>query len=84
MKTQTVFKAGNSNVVAVPKYLLRELKIKSGQEVIVAKLPDAEAIVIKKAVGQTKTKKAARKEFDKWLNIFMKENGEILDELAVS
>jgi len=28
-------------------------------------------------------KKTTDKEFKKWLEIFMKENGEILDELAV-
>ena len=37
MQIQTVFKAGNSNVVAIPKDLSKELGFKSGQKVVVEK-----------------------------------------------
>ena len=85
MQTQTIFQAGNSEVVAIPKHLMKELNLKKGQKVIVDRTPGGEAIVIKKTnktISTTK-KSATSKEFKKWLNTFMKENGEILDELAV-
>lgn len=84
MPTQTVFKAGNSNVVAIPKDLSRELKITPGQKVIVAKIPEEEAIVIKKVTKTKKTKESAiNREFKSWLEKTLKEDEEILDELAV-
>ena len=84
MQIQTVFKAGNSNVIAIPKDLSRELKIAPGQEVTVTKIPGEEAIVIKKAAKTKKTKEGViRKEFKVWLDKVLKEDKEILDELAV-
>jgi len=84
MQTQTIFRAGNSDVVAIPKDLLRELKMASGQKVIVARLPGEEAIVIKKAVKKVKTKKGrVSEEFKNWLSKVLKEDREILDELAL-
>ncbi|OGG27048.1 hypothetical protein A2960_02790 [Candidatus Gottesmanbacteria bacterium RIFCSPLOWO2_01_FULL_39_12b] len=86
MQTQTIFQAGNSEVVAIPKYLAKELNLKKGQKVIVEKAPDGEAIVIKK-VNKTRTKTKAKvsssTEFKKWLSNVIKEDSEILDELAV-
>ncbi len=83
MQIQTVFKAGNSNVVAIPKDLSRELGIKPGQEVVVVKDQNNEAIIIKK-LEKTKIKKSATsKEFKKWLKEVLREDAEILDELAV-
>lgn len=77
MQVQTVFKAGNSEVVALPK----ELGFKKGDRVIVEKASENEVLV--KRVTSRKTKAAASKtEFDKWLKVFIDENGEILDELA--
>lgn len=85
MQAQRVFQAGNSSVVAIPKDLMKDLKIKPGQKVFVDKSPDGAAIVIKKAAPTiNKNKKSSvSAEFQKWLDTFMKENGEILDELAV-
>lgn len=84
MQTQTVFRAGNSNVVAIPKDLSRELKITPGQKVIVAKVPEEEAIVIKKVTKTKKTKESTiSREFKSWLKKTLKEDEEILDELAV-
>lgn len=87
MQTQRVFQAGNSNVVAIPKSLMRDVGFKSGQKVMVEKTQSGDAIIIKKAI---KAKTAPRTfhpvvshEFKKWLDQFMEENGGILDELAV-
>lgn len=77
MQVQTVFKAGNSDVVALPK----ELGFKKGDRVIVEKASENEVLV--KKVNSKKTKATASKtEFDRWLKVFVDENGEILDELA--
>lgn len=48
MQIQTVFKVGNSTVVAIPKALSRELNIQIGQKVLVDKTSGSEAITIKK------------------------------------
>ena len=82
MQTQTVFKAGNSNVVSIPKPLLKETGIKVGDKVILERV--GSGFVVKKAdIEKDKGEKKAKKEFKKWLDTFMDENGEILDELAV-
>lgn len=80
MQIQTVFKAGNSNVVAIPKELERDLGIETGQKVFVEKA-DEETFVVRKI---SKNKKiSADTEFKRWWREFLKENAEILDELAV-
>ena len=85
MQTQNVFKAGNSNVVAIPKHLAEELGIKPGQKVYVDKTPDGEAIIVRKVSKNKSARKLKNvsSDFKKWWEIFIKENAEILDELAV-
>jgi len=51
MQIQTVFRAGNSNVVAIPKDLSKETGIKAGQKVIVGKSSEDE-LVIRKFTGK--------------------------------
>jgi len=83
MQIQTVFRAGNSNVVAIPKQLSKELGLKPGQKVFVEKDQASEAIVISKASKLKAKKSATSKEFKKWLKEALKEDAEILDELAL-
>ncbi len=79
MKIQTIFKAGNSAVVALPK----ELGFKKGDKVIVEKVADVENLVTIKKVSAKKIKNSASDaEFKIWLNNVLEEDGEILDELA--
>lgn len=80
---QTVFQAGNSSVVAIPRQLLQEMGLSVGQKVTVDKVDD-ETIVVKKATEKPvrKTDPRTSREFQKWLRVFTKENAEILDELA--
>lgn len=78
MQTQRVFQAGNSQVVAIPK----DFGFRVGHKVVVEKTPDG--VFIRRAEGAKKSSKAkSEAEFQSWLNVFIKENGEILDELAV-
>lgn len=80
MQIQKVFKAGNSNVVAIPKDLAKELGFKEGQKVIVEKTSD-EVLVIRKV--SKKKILSPDIEFKRWWKKFLKENAQILDELAV-
>lgn len=83
MYTQKIFQAGNSSVVAIPKELLKKLDLKSGQSVVIKADPDAVRLIIETSVPtQPVNKPASAKEFQDWLDIFMKENSDILDELA--
>ncbi|KKU04238.1 MAG: hypothetical protein UX88_C0002G0019 [Candidatus Woesebacteria bacterium GW2011_GWC2_47_16] len=81
MQIQTVFRAGNSSVVAIPKDLAKELKIKVGQRVIVEKTQD-DTLQIRKAIKRSQ-KTPQQSEFKRWWKTFLKDNSEILDELAV-
>ena len=81
MQTQTIFKAGNSNVIAIPSYILEDSNFKAGNKITVSKV-DEDTMVIKTTVPSKSKKIAADVAFKKWLEVFMKENGEILDELA--
>ncbi|MDP1743442.1 MAG: hypothetical protein Q8L51_01500 [Candidatus Amesbacteria bacterium] len=80
MYTQSVFQAGNSNVVAIPPQFLSDLNLSTGQKVFVDKIDD-ETIVIKKASTKV-SRRSSDQEFQKWLTSFVAENAEILDELA--
>lgn len=80
--TLTVFRAGNSEVVAIPRPLLKELGIKNGDKVELEKSPDNTAIVIKKQTSPIGETKKSDQEFAKWWQMFLRENGGILDDLA--
>lgn len=81
MQTQTIFRAGNSNVIAVPSYLFDDSNFKTGHKITVSKI-DEDTMVIKTVTSPKSKKVTADAAFKKWLDIFTKENGEILDELA--
>lgn len=77
MQTQTIFRAGNSQVIAIPKNFGKQ-----GEKVVVETTSNGEVLVVRKE-SFVSSKKTSKKEFNKWLGVFMKENGEILDELAL-
>lgn len=79
MQVQTIFKAGNSNVVTIPAELMKELNLRVGEKVMVEKTPVGEGLMIKK----NNSKSGYKDELDQWFKVFIKENGKILDELAV-
>ncbi len=81
MQTQTIFKAGNSNVIAIPSYIFDDSNFKAGHKITVNKVDEDTMVIKTVALSKTKTV-TADAAFKKWLNIFLKENGEILDELA--
>jgi len=85
MQIQKVFQAGNSQVVAIPKDMAREMGFSVGRKVIMEKTPDGRGVVIKRADESLRKppKTKADAQFQSWLTQFMEENGEILDELAL-
>jgi len=83
MQIQTVFRAGNSNVVAIPKDISKKLGLKKGSKVIVEITTDNKIVVSKPETKKEKvTKDKVSAEFKKWLDGVLKEDKEILDELA--
>ena len=84
MQTQTVFQAGNSLVVAIPKHVAKDLNIRKGHKVVVDKSPEGDAVMIKhadKASTQRPTTHTSR-EFNQWLDQFIEEDRGLLEELA--
>lgn len=83
MPEQVVFRAGNSNVVAIPKSLGSKYGIRSGARVTVEEVPEVGGVIVKRVTRFSKTQKAGiTPEFKKWLKEVLKEDAEILDELA--
>lgn len=81
---QQIIQIGNSAGVIIPRALRQEMGLTIGETVTIQAV-DADSFVMKR-VRKSKakgSKAAAQKEFKEWLKIFMKENGELLDELAV-
>lgn len=85
MKIQKTFQAGNSQVVAIPKALAREIGLEIGHKVVMEKTSDNLGFIIKRADEGVKkaSKKKSDVEFQSWITQFMEENGETLDELAI-
>ncbi|MEK7064432.1 MAG: AbrB/MazE/SpoVT family DNA-binding domain-containing protein [Patescibacteria group bacterium] len=82
MYTQTVFEAGNSLVVTVPKEIVRKLNLKPGNRVIVGPLEGNRFHIEKPSPVKPAKKSVSEKAHQEWLKVFMEENSEILDELA--
>ncbi len=82
MNVQTIFQAGNSNVVAIPSQLMKDLDLKTGNKVIVDRLTDSDALIIYPKKSKTNRLKPTDREYQTWLNQFLKEDAELLDELA--
>ncbi len=81
MYTQTVFEAGNSLVVTIPKAIARKMNLKHGSKVVVSPTEE-NRFIVEKPVSAKPVKKVAEKAHREWLKTFIEENSEILDELA--
>ncbi len=79
MQVQKIFKAGNSKVVAIPPEIMAKVGLRLGDKVVVE--PANASLVVRK-VG-IKVSKDKKTELKQWFKEFVKENGEILDELAL-
>jgi len=81
MTTGKIFRAGNSDLVAIPQPWLREWGVSTGQEVFLEKVPDSDAVLVFPARKKSKNRATAG-EFKKWLDVVLKEDADLLDELA--
>ena len=75
--TMTIFRAGNSDVVAIPKELREKYGWKTGVKVDIQPLSDGVNIKIVKT-----SKQPISTEFDRWLKHTAKKYGPALRELA--
>lgn len=84
MKEQKVFRAGNSKtVVAIPQEISKRAGLKTGQLVVVDYIDDAVVIRRPQKKSAVKSEIKMSQEFSRWLKNVLKEDAEILDELAV-
>lgn len=82
MATQTIFQAGNSPVVSIPKDLFKKLNLKIGQTVTVSKLKDSNDLIIHTSPQTEDKKTPVTKEFREWMNKFVDDEKELLVELS--
>ena len=81
MQIQTVFKAGNSDVVAIPPEVKKRTGLKTGSNIVVDVASDGKTVVITE-VGSKAAKSFITPNFLNWLDNFNKEYGSALQELA--
>lgn len=79
---QSIFQVGNSHVVSIPSRLMQEIGMKKGQRVMVDRIPDTDALIVRPVVKKQAKTSIEEKEFQEWLDSFLKEDGKLLDELA--
>jgi len=72
-----IFRSGNSKVVSLPESALRQLGLKTGDELLVKTLPDKIELVVSK-----KKKLPVSQEFALWAEGFITRYKTVLDELA--
>ena len=84
MQIQKVFQAGNSQVVAIPKALARELGLRVGHKVFMEITPDNAGLTIRRADKRVpkKSKVKTDAEFQSWLSTMLEEDKELLEELS--
>lgn len=81
MYTQTLYEAGNSLVITIPKEIVRKQNLKPGTRVTVTPSAD-NRLTIEIPLAKPVKKAASEKEFQTWLAKTLEEDSEILDELA--
>ena len=78
---QTVIQIGNSQGILLPKQMREKIGVKKGQKINIEYDEMVGGVVVRSAKSK-KTKKVDV-EFKAWLEMFLKENSGILDELAI-
>jgi antitoxin component of MazEF toxin-antitoxin module len=80
MTTVKIFKAGNSEVVAIPRLILQEVGLGEGQRVVLEPLAEESAVIIRPL--RKKKQIPLKGEFRRWLSGFLQEDAALLRELA--
>ena len=81
MQITTITQQGNSSSVILPAPIMREMRWQRGQKVAIDVVPEANGVFIRQ-VTKKQSPKRTEKEFQNWLSNFIKEDAELLDELA--
>lgn len=82
MYTQTIYEAGNSLAITIPKEIVRKFNLKRGHQVTITPADQNRLVVETTPIAKPVKKATAEKAHQEWLKVFMDENSEILDELA--
>ena len=80
MQDQKVIQVGNSLAVTLPSSFVKTTNIKAGTPVTV--VADEGAQMVKITTKKKPQKQAVSPEFKKWLDTFIKDHRDILEELA--
>ncbi|MBI3577335.1 hypothetical protein HY086_04825 [Candidatus Gottesmanbacteria bacterium] len=81
MQTQTITQLGNSDAVVLPSPVMREAKWRRGEKITVNYIHEADGVFIRRVKKESPYKRS-EKEFQSWLDNFLKEDADVLDELA--
>jgi len=81
MQLQTIFKAGNSDVVALSSEVKKKTGLKTGSNIMVDVASDGKTVMVSEVNGKA-NKSFITPSFLNWLDDFNKEYGPALQELA--
>ena len=82
MQTTTISQLGNSNAVIVPASIMQEAKWRRGQKMTIDYVVQAGGVFIRPVTKSLPSSSRSQKEFQAWLDGFLKEDGALLDKLA--
>ncbi len=81
MQTTTITQQGNSSSVILPTPLMREANWHRGQKVTLDYIAQTDGVLIRRVKKTRAVPSRSEKEFQSWLDRFLKEDAELLDEL---
>lgn len=82
MLMTTITQLGNSNAVILPAPIMQEAKWRRGQKMTIDYVSQAGGVVIRPIAKSSTSSTRSQKEFQTWLDGFLKEDGDLLDQLA--
>lgn len=82
MQTTTISQLGNSNAVILPVPIMQEAKWHRGQKMTIEYVSQTGAAFIRPIAKVSSPASQSKKEFQTWLDGFLKEDGDLLDALA--
>lgn len=82
MQTTTISQLGNSNAVILPAAIMQEAKWRRGQKMTIDYVPQAGGVFVRPIAKSSTSFTRSKKEFQTWLDGFLKEDGALLDQLA--
>lgn len=82
MQTTTISQLGNSNAVILPAPIMQEAKWRRGQKMTIDYISQADGVFVRPITKSSTSSTRSQKEFQTWLDGFLKEDGALLDKLA--